>query len=201
MLTVVKSLKIEDGPAGHSDLENLITQLTEIRSQMIKSVMESGDTIHPRHKESAKNLLQYLTMRRRDLRPVQSKLAEMGLSSLGRSESHVLATVNAVLSTLHKVARRELNLPAQEVIEPQFRNGEILLQEHTEIMLGKYPPGRNVHIMVTMPSEAAVDYPLVLDLLKSGMDCMRINCAHDLPADWLHMIEHLHRARKVTGKE
>ena len=112
-----------------------------------------------------------------------------------------MATVNAVLSTLHKVSRREWDLPAQEVIEPQFRNGQNLLQEHTEIMLGKYPPGRNVHIMVTMPSEAAVDYPLVLELLKSGMDCMRINCAHDEADDWLHMIEHLRRARKVTGKE
>jgi len=201
---VAKSLKIKQSQTRQNNLEQLISQLTEIRSQMIKSVMESTEvlnTIHPRNQESAKNLLQYLTMRRRDLRPIQSRLAEMGLSSLGRSESHVLASVNAVLSTLHKVAHRQCNLTDQELIEPQFSNGQNLLQEHTELMLGKYPSGRNVHIMVTMPSEAAVDYPLVLDLLKSGMDCMRINCAHDEPEDWLHMIEHLRRARKATGKD
>jgi pyruvate kinase len=30
-----------------------------------------------------------------------------------------------------------------------------------------------------MPSEAAVNYELVRDLLAGGMNCMRINCAHD----------------------
>jgi pyruvate kinase len=38
--------------------------------------------------------------------------------------------------------------------------------------------------MVTMPTEAGDDYTLVQDLLKHGMDCMRINCAHDNAATW-----------------
>ena len=170
---------------------------------MVKSVYESADvltTIHPFHRQSAKNLLQYLTLRRKDLRPIQSKLAELGLSSLGRSESHVLATINAVLSTLHKIAHREWDVQDEDMTEPEFRIGQDLLQEHTEKMLGKYPQGRNVHIMVTMPSVAAQDYTLVLDLVKSGMDCMRINCAHDGPDDWSRMIEHLRKANKATGK-
>ena len=199
-----KPSKNNNGLIRRKDLDGLISSLTEIRSQMLAAVQESTtvlDSIHPSNRESAKNLLQYLTMRRRDLRPIQSKLAAMGLSSLGRSESHVLATVNAVLATLHKVARRKWTPPGEAADSTAFSNGQNLLLEHTEVMLGKYPPGRNVHIMVTMPSEAAADYPLVLDLLKNGMDCMRINCAHDQPGDWLHMIEHLQRARKATGKE
>jgi pyruvate kinase len=35
--------------------------------------------------------------------------------------------------------------------------------------------------MVTMSTEAGTDYGLVRDLLLNGMDCMRINCAHDNP--------------------
>jgi pyruvate kinase len=54
--------------------------------------------------------------------------------------------------------------------------------------------------MVTMPSEAADDYALVFDLLKQGMNCMRINCAHDEPAKWSRMIEHLRRAEKALGQ-
>ena len=54
--------------------------------------------------------------------------------------------------------------------------------------------------MVTMPSEAAQDYGLVLGLLDNGMDCMRINCAHDDPEKWSRMIENLSRAREETGK-
>ena len=48
--------------------------------------------------------------------------------------------------------------------------------------------------MVTMPSEAADDYLLIHNLLQQGMDCMRINCAHDDPTAWLRMIGHLRRA-------
>ena len=51
-----------------------------------------------------------------------------------------------------------------------------------------------------MPSEAADDYLLVHDLLQQGMDCMRINCAHDDAAAWLRMIEHLRRAEQSLGR-
>ena len=43
--------------------------------------------------------------------------------------------------------------------------------------------------MVTMATEAATDYELVRELVQSGMDCMRINCAHDNPDLWLGMIK------------
>jgi pyruvate kinase len=54
--------------------------------------------------------------------------------------------------------------------------------------------------MVTMPSEAAENYLLVQNLLQQGMDCMRINCAHDDAAAWLRMIEHLRRAERSLGR-
>jgi len=75
-----------------------------------------------------------------------------------------------------------------------------LLDEHTTSLLGPIRTGRRVRIMVTMPSEAAVDYLLVHDLLQQGMDCMRINCAHDNAAAWLRMIEHLRRAERALGQ-
>jgi pyruvate kinase len=54
--------------------------------------------------------------------------------------------------------------------------------------------------MVTMPPEAATKYELVRDLLSQGMDCMRINCAHDGPEAWSGMIRNLRRAEKETNK-
>jgi pyruvate kinase len=53
--------------------------------------------------------------------------------------------------------------------------------------------------MVTMPGEAARDYMLVHDLLSHGMNCMRINCAHDTPEIWSRMVVHLERARRELG--
>jgi pyruvate kinase len=55
--------------------------------------------------------------------------------------------------------------------------------------------------MVTMPSEAADDFPLVHQLVASGMDCMRINCAHDDARAWAGMVANLRRARKELRKE
>jgi pyruvate kinase len=57
-----------------------------------------------------------------------------------------------------------------------------------------------VRIMVTMLPEAATNYELVRDLLTHGMDCMRINCAHDDPDAWSGMIQNLRRAEKETNK-
>jgi pyruvate kinase len=54
--------------------------------------------------------------------------------------------------------------------------------------------------MVTMPSEAATEYQLVRELLSAGMNCMRINCAHDDEKTWAGMIENLKRAKaEVNG--
>ena len=49
---------------------------------------------------AAHNLACYLALRRRDLRPLQQRLAVRGLSSLGRSEAHVLATLDALFALL-----------------------------------------------------------------------------------------------------
>jgi len=144
--------------------------------------------------------LHYLALRRRDLRPLQLRLASLGLSSLGRAESHVLATVDAVLEVLHRMVNRTWQPPLEETAVIDFAYGQRLLAEHTDALLGPAPGGRRVRIMVTMPTEAADDYVLVYNLLQQGMDCMRVNCAHDDSAAWLRMIKHLRRAERSLGR-
>jgi pyruvate kinase len=156
--------------------------------------------VHSNYQESARNLMHYLALRRRDLRPLQMRLAALGLSSLGRAESHVLATVDAVLDVLHRLLQRSWRPPPQEAAIIDFVKGQRLLTEHTEALVGPATPGRGVRIMVTMPSEAANSPTLIQHLLQQGMDCMRINCAHDDAAAWLLMIEHLRRAEEVLGR-
>jgi pyruvate kinase len=111
----------------------------------------------------------------------------------------VLASVDAVLGVLHRLAGREAPAPAGPA-PFGFEAGTHLLTGHTEALLGETPVGRNVRIMVTMPGEAAFDYQLVHDLLAGGMNCMRINCAHDEPGAWLRMIEHLRRAEQALKR-
>jgi pyruvate kinase len=55
--------------------------------------------------------------------------------------------------------------------------------------------------MVTMPSEASSEYSIVRDLLAAGMDCMRINCAHDDAAAWERIIRNLERAKHELKRD
>ncbi len=54
--------------------------------------------------------------------------------------------------------------------------------------------------MVTLPGEVADDYSLIKDMLDNGMDCARINCAHDTAEIWARMIEQIKLARRETGR-
>lgn len=188
---------------GSSDIEHALGELAAIRADMVASQVRSQPllaAIHANYRESALNLLHYLSLRRRDLRPLQVRLAALGLSSLGRAEPNVLATVDQVLRVLHRLADSAWRLASQEDAVIDFVRGEQLLAAHTNALLGPATTGRKVRIMVTMPSEAADDYSLVHDLLQQGMDCMRINCAHDDAAAWSRMIEHLRRAEQSLGR-
>lgn len=197
-----KELTSPDLKKSQQELLDLIQQLTIIRQEMLcfpERLKGSISELDSAYRESAKNLLHYLAFRRHDLRVLQAELAELGLSSLGRSESHVLATIESVLHTLSQLADFPVNLTdSADVLD--FKSARRLLEEHTKALLGPPPRGRSVHIMVTMPSEAADDYGLVLGLVNNGMNCMRINCAHDDAGKWIRMIENLGRAREETGK-
>ncbi len=186
-----------------ADIESVLRELMSIREVLVAAPAKPQhrlSLVHANYLDSARNLLHYLALRRRDLRPLQLRLAALGLSSLGRAESHVLATIDAVLAVLHRLAGRDWQPPAPEGGCIDFAEGQRLLAEHTQGLLGPANPDRTVRIMVTMPTEAGHDYTLVHNLLKQGMDCMRINCAHDDAATWARMIEHLRRAEQTLGR-
>jgi len=145
---------------------------------------------------SARNLALYLALRKRDLRPLQADLTPWGLSSLGRIEARVMPNLDAVISTLGAVCGEDIPRPKAN----SFARGERLLYRQTENVFGEPPAERRVRIMVTMPSEAAHSYTFVRDLLQHGMNCIRINCAHDTPDAWGAMIGHLRRAEAETGR-
>jgi pyruvate kinase len=185
------------------DFDALIREVTGLREHVISEPVRQEHRlrdVHANFRDSARNLLHYLALRRHDLRPLQLRLAALGLSSLGRAEPNVLATLDAVLKALHGLARRPWLAPP-DAGTVAFTAGQRLLADHTEALLGATTPGRDVRIMVTMPTEAANDYTLVHDLLAHGMDCMRINCAHDDAPTWTLMIEHLERAKRALGRE
>ncbi|MBT8047352.1 MAG: pyruvate kinase [Xanthomonadales bacterium] len=179
-------------PAG--EYHQLTRELESLRAELELRAKRSSAArlaLPTRRQPSAENLHHYLALRSRDLRPLQLQLANLGLSSLGRAEPHVMATLDAVLSQLRGLQ------PAQT---PSAVERNTALEENTDRLLGERPTGRRTRIMVTMPAEAAQDYMLIYRLLESGMNCMRINCSHDDADAWLRMIHHLRDAERATGK-
>jgi len=183
--------------------EDLIRQMESLRRSIEQQATLAKPTLlelSPERGPSAENLLHYLALRSRDLRPLQDRLARLGLSSLGRIEANVMATIAAVLHNLYLVSGQEPSADGTPDIYDAFDAGADRLEQNTIMLLGHPPEKRRVHIIVTMPSAAAEDYLLVHQLLESGMNCMRINCAHDDPQAWSRMIEHLHNAGRATGR-
>jgi pyruvate kinase len=186
-----------------SSLDHLIKQLSAIRLEMLEleaTTLAEQSELHESHRESAKNLLHYLALRRHDLRHIQDSLAAQGLSSLGRAESHVRANVDSIERVVRRLVATDNgdSWPANDALS--YEEGLSLLDSHTAMLLGPKPAHRMVRIMVTMPSEAAHDYHFVHKLVLDGMDCMRINCAYDDVSAWQKMIEHAKKAAKETGR-
>src|ERR1700683_836259 len=96
-----------------AQFDALIKRLSRIRADMLGLESDFADQLalsNPAYRRSAANLLHYLALRRHDVRELQEELASLGLSSLGRTEAHVMATVNAVLKILHHLDNRPLEM-------------------------------------------------------------------------------------------
>lgn len=107
--------------------------------------------------------------------------------------------VERVLEILRRLAASSSQAPHPE-LEKLTLQDRSLLERRTKALLGPAPAGRHVQIMVTLPTEAGYDYELVRDLVRHGMNCIRINCAHDDPTVWRRMIANLQKARRELGK-
>lgn len=154
------------------------------------------DVVHASQEAGARNLLHYLALRHGDVRELQHELASFGLSSLGRCEAHVLASVYAVRDAVRHLRGEE---PRAERPPVSFRHGAARIRKQTNELFGRKLRGGHARIMVTLPREAAHDYALVRDMVRAGMNVARINLAHDDAATWESMVRNVHRARASTG--
>ena len=182
--------------------KSLIEQLWSLRKSMLEQELVLAPWlvgVDPSYRASSRNFAHYLALRHADRRPLQESLDQIGVSSLGRAESNVLANLDKVLGILVQLAGEPWQSHCKD--EPaSIQSSRKLLEQHTTALLGPPPPGRAVRIMVTLPSEAASNFGLVRQLADSGMDIARINCAHDGAAEWQAMAANVRRASEVAGR-
>ena len=89
--------------------------------------------------------------------------------------------------------------PPKNKLSP--KKSKRLHKTNAKALLGYRSKGRRARIMVTLPAEAASDLNLVQKLISRGMNCARINCAHDTPEVWMKMIGNVRKAsEKLNNK-
>ncbi len=146
------------------------------------------------YRESARNLLHYTTFRNFDVREMQEKLKLLGLTRLANAEGNILGSLlntRKVINYLNSNTEKAKNYNYLSIGE-----GNHLLKKNTDNLFGNNENGRRVKIMVTQPKDAAYNYSMVLKMVQNGMDCARINCAHDGPEVWSAIINNVKRAAK-----
>jgi pyruvate kinase len=185
---------------SRSDLQELGALLAEVKA--LREDVERGGAEHrsdwgvsadkSKVPPRVLNLSHYIALRGRDITDLQYRLAVRGLSSLGRSESHVVQALDALIATLKRLTGESgAPYPAPGLAMA----GAIELEAEADRLFGKRQTSSpRARVMATLPPEAATEPDLVGKLVAAGMDCARINCAHDDPEAWGQMVEHVQKA-------
>jgi len=207
-LSVTRKRQMESrnrGAKPRNDLDELLAELTALRNR----VATDGSMVYRawrscierrEFRPSAMNFAHYLDLRREDLRPLQRRLMAFGLSSLGRAEGRVLATLDAVTIALCALARKPARKEIRAPLPKKFFRGERILSQNCEVLFGSQEAGRG-RILVTLDTQAANDPEFILQLAQKGADALRINCAHDDHDVWSRMVENLRHAERKIGRK
>jgi len=182
-------------------LERLQTEVDALLERLADAEKRWQPWIVPvsaEHRCSAINLVHYWALRQVDLRDLQKQLAGFGLSSLGRSEGHVAATLRSVSAAIGAIRGDGWTLDEQMIAD--VNQGASLLERNATELLGPAPEDRAARIMVTLPPEAATDSGLVRTFIDSGMRIARINCAHDDATAWKAMTDNVRTAATAAGR-
>ena len=110
----------------------------------------------------------------------------------------MLPALDVLVTTLGRLA----GLPASPYpATTDLEAGPTMLNGEKDRFFGPDPAGLYTRIMVTLPTEAGADPAFVRRLVAAGMNCARINCAHDNPEVWSAMIDNVRASAHKLGRD
>lgn len=180
-----------------SEIAQKINQITDEIERQEKESWEMLSEVCQVYRSSAKNLLNYGTFRGFDAREMQEKLKHLGLTRFANAEGNILGSLFNARNVIDNLSSNVPEMSKQDNLS--IGEGNILLKKHTDGLFGNREEDRRVRIMVTQPTEAAYNYNMVLKMVQNGMDCARINCAHDEPEVWKSIIKNVKKAATECG--
>jgi pyruvate kinase len=172
----------------------IINRLKEFENKYYNEINE----VDPLYTNSAKNLIHYLAFRSFDIVSIQNELSDLSLPNLSNIEPHVMKSLIDIKDIIEKLNNKNITSYGKGILS--IKKARKLLNKNTKLLFGKKSKKRRTRIMVTLPYNAADDHKLVYKLIKSGMNCARINCAHDNEEIWFKMIENVKDASKKLNK-
>ena len=175
-------------------IEAIIKKAEELEKKYSGKI-NKVDTIY---KKSALNLIHYMALRSFDINELQENLKDSGLTSLTHCENHVMATLLSIKTIINSLKENSKKETRKDVIS--VKKSTEIFDRNTKIIFGIKPAKRRTRIMVTIPGETADDYKFIYDLLKTGMNSARINCAHDDPVIWKKIIDNVKKASASLNK-
>lgn len=158
-------------------------------SELEHKYKEQIDNVHPNYTKSAKNLIHYLALRSFNIDFLQEKMDEIGLPNSPEFKGSILHRILSFKTIINSLLN--IDLPEDKEIFLTNKEAKNILKENFEAVFGKIKKNRKTAIMVTQPLDAASDQQFTKSLLELGMDCARINCAHDDEIIWKKIIDNI----------
>ena len=172
----------------NAQIDAILQKVTEYETRYNQQIQN----VHPNYQKSAKNLIHYLALRTFDNDILQDKLSEIGLPSSTSSESSILQNIITFKTIINSLLKIDEDINADSALTNS--ESKQLLLHNTDALFGKIKNDRVTRIMVTQPTLAAEDESFAQTLTKLGMDCARVNCAHDDEAIWKKIIDNTKKA-------
>ena len=152
------------------------------------------NNVHPNYSQSAKNLVHYLALRSFNMNIFQDKLEDIGLPIALESQNNILYGILNFRTVINSLMNNEVFDEEHEYINN--KKVKKILKKNYNALFGKIINKRKTAILVTQPLDAAHDKQFTKSLLKQGMDCARINCAHEDEIIWKQMIDNIRACKK-----
>lgn len=140
---------------------------------------------------SIRNLHQYLNLRKHDFSSLQDDLTKVGLSSFGRSQAHIEASINVALEMLSSALHKEYSPDPAPL---SYEHSHAIMDKNAELFSVSTDKTK---IMITVPTEHTFDPSWFNALASEGVHLFRINTAHDNIAAWKQMAEHIRNTRNA----
>lgn len=163
-------------------LTELFDRLVDLKEKMTYGIDKKK--VHP----SLLNMKYYLNLRKYDFSRLQDDLTKVGLSSFGRSQAHMEASIDVALEMLSLALKKELHLAKSHL---SYEESHAIMDKNSEIFSTS---NDKTKVMITVPSDYTVEKEWFGNLAQEGVHLFRINTAHDNPQAWKDMAEEIKKA-------